>query len=85
MNRIELIEVAATRPTDISSFYDKYLIHVGECAFLSDDTPEKLPIIIKGKLKYYDPKIVPFVLADKNPMGTRKCGFRGCMNPLHVR
>ena len=82
--RLQLIEVATTRPADISRFYDQYMINVEGCSFLSSDAPANVPLLFRGKLRHYDARLVPFILAGVDPSGQRKCGIAGCLNPAHV-
>lgn len=82
--RLELIEVSTTRPLDIKSYYDKYLVEIGNCRILSSDAP-RMPLMYKRALHRYDPELVAPLLAGKNPYGDRSCGVAKCIRPDHIK
>lgn len=82
--RIQLIEIATMRPDDIKRFYEENLIYVDGCSFLTTDAPAQVPLLFRGKLRHYDSRIVPFLLAGVDPNGEKSCGIHGCLNPDHV-
>jgi hypothetical protein len=83
--RLELIEAATNQPNNIRAWYDRYLLHVGEDSFLSSDAPPEIPLWFRGHLKYYDARIVPFVLAGKSPTAPKTCNLSNCLNPAHAK
>lgn len=82
--RLQLIEIATMRPQDITRFYNENLVYVEGCSFLTTDAPSQIPLLFRGKLKHYDARIVPFLLAGVDPEGQKSCGIHGCLNPAHV-
>jgi hypothetical protein len=83
--RLELIEISTQRPFDIKAYYDRYLLNVSGCSFLSSDAPLDMPLFYRGKLRNYNPLLVAPLLGGKNPYGERSCGIHACLNPTHIK
>ena len=82
--RLDLIEVATTRLNDIKRFYDKYLGYENGCSILALDAPRNVPVLFRGKLRHYDAKLVPFILAGVDHNAPKICENDKCLNPAHV-
>lgn len=82
--RMQLIESASLRPDDLTNFYNKYKVVVDGCTLLSPAAPKEVAVLYRTRLRYYDAKVVPFILAGKNPYGEKTCGNADCINPDHV-
>lgn len=80
--RLQLIEVASTRPRDLSNWYNKHLRYEDGCSYL--DTKEPIALFYRGKVRYYDSLMVPFALAGVDPKSPRSCNHPDCVNPDHV-
>jgi hypothetical protein len=82
--RMQLIESASLRPDDLTNFYNKYKVDVDGCTVLSPTAPEQVAVLYRTRLRFYDAKIVPFILAGKNPYGQKTCRNDDCINPDHI-
>jgi hypothetical protein len=82
--RSQLIECATTRPFDIEKFYELNIVKIEGCSVLSETTPAEVALIYRGRLRYFDSYLVPFVLAGVNPYGNKTCDNAKCIDPNHV-
>ena len=80
--RLEILEVAATRPSDIQDFYAQWLIKESGHWFLHPDAPEYIHLLYRGKLRSYKAKVTLILLAGKT--GIRTCNRPNCLNPDHM-
>jgi hypothetical protein len=83
--RQQLIEVASLRPDDIQNFYSRYIIKIDGCFFLTNEAPEHLSVLYRGKIKKFKANEVPILLAGVRADAQHTCGFRACINPDHMR
>lgn len=80
--RLEILEVAATRPGDILRFYEDNLVKSSGHWLLRPNAPKEIVVFYRGRLKSYDPNVLLIHLAGKT--GKRHCGNSICLNPEHM-